>query len=331
MAAAPKKVVDVSKLNPQNPEDLQTLIAFHNHVLEQKEEVEAMKAALETEKANRPLPSTQGQGNSELRPVLGFLADQISYTNLSSEVRPFGGNPKKLLDFFKDIEKYVFNTHNKVDSEACIKIAYRMARQTVSDFIGRHLRDHPHIGWVELKKELTDRFGDKTDNQTRLISLRKYTQKPDQGAQVFAEVILSKAADIFTPQDLSNWFIQKELVGIFAKGLRSRVVARRVMNKNPATLSQAVAEANQATERDLRLKAYGLDERVEEDMDVTVVTSRPTSSKTNGQVKGKPFASNEKAKLAHKWQDGKPVCNGCNRVGHMYRECPRKSQRKTLN
>ena len=128
-----------------------------------------------------------------------------------------------------------------------------------------------------------------------------------------------KASDIFSELDLEHWFIQKEIISIFVKGLKSINVARKVMNSNPKTLDQAVHLANEADERQVRLRAHGLDtRRQEEDMEVEEVSKIKPSHRQQNSTGNKP---------ANKWQDGKPICNHCGKVGHFYRDCYQRQNR----
>ncbi len=111
---------------------------------------------------------------------------------------------------------------------------------------------------------------------TKFDRLKKYRQRPTQVIQVFAEIVLGKDGEIFTPDELKIWMVEKDIVQIFIKGLRDKTVAHRVLNKNPNTLIEAVKLANDARETAQRLQFHGLNgksgtPRVEEDMDLTEI------------------------------------------------------------
>jgi len=326
-----KEDVDIKSLDPTNPEHFDKLKQYHQYVLHQQEllkeahqnylvEKENAEKEAQTRIQTPPPPPPQ----NTLAPVLEKLSGQIGLQNISDTVRPFSGNPKELTKWFKAIEKHVLMVHGLIQNEECIRVAYKTSKSTVSDFLTRYIKDNASKSWAELKKELQSRFGEKLDQQAKLQILRKFSQKHDQGVQVFAEVILGRGSEIFG-DDINHWFIQKELVAIFVKGLRSKPVARKVMIKNPETLAAAVAEANLATERDSRLKAFGLEDnfsqREEEPMDITQVshqkgkwTNRPWQGSNNSP---RDYSRNQ-------WQGDKPICNFCKEVGHMWRSCPKR-------
>ena len=217
--------------------------------------------------------------------------------------------------------------HGSVISEECIRVAYKTSADTVSDYIGKYIQETKDCSWRELRGKLEARFGEQVDAQTKLQRLRKYTQKYDQSVQMFGQFILTRASEIFSQADMKHWFIEKELVNIFTKGLRSKSIAKRVLGKDPATMDDALGLAIEATQRDTRLKAHGLldapSDRVEEDMEVSEV-KRTEDRHT-------PSAG----KYQNRWRDGKPACNFCGSLQHLWRKCPRRLNRmgqgKALN
>lgn len=261
---------------------------------------------------------------SQLGAVLDRLAGQIGMQNLSEIIKPFGGNPKELPTWIKNIEKHSRTVNGQINDKECVQLAYRTSRYTVSDFLGRFLATNPT--WDTLKKELENRFGERVDKMTKFDRLKKYGQRHDQGIQVFAEIILGKASEIFSAEELKFWTIEKELISIFVKGLKNKGIGRRVLSRNPQTLTQAALLANEASETTQRLKVHGLDRREEEDMDVTEVSERSSYHKPPDRAPSN-FRSTAprtppRNELPNKWEEGKPVCNQCKKIGHMFKVCP---------
>lgn len=346
----------VKDLDPASPNYVDQLRTYHQFLVTKAKEVSDLEnhlqeshQILERDKAELQQrgQQLQAQNRPSLDGVLDKLASQIGLQNVDENVKSYGGNPKELTRWLKAIEKHVHMVFDRLDSQECIRVAYRTSRNTVSDFLGRYLKDAVDPTWDAVKAELTARFGEKLDAQSKLLKLRHYKQRAEQGEQVFAEVILGKAGEIFNEEDLSHWFIQKELVTIFATGLRSKAVGKKVLAKNPATMSGAVAAANEATERDLRLRAHGMGpERHEEAMDVSMVrqSDRGKYTSDRGKYTGKstpnpsrPTTPPNKGRK-NEWKDGRPVCNYCGRPNHMYKDCLKRktdqrsaTSRKSLN
>ena len=151
----------------------------------------------------------EGLGN-----VLEKLGLQIGLQGLGDAVPSYSGNPKQLNRWLKSIENYVVMLYKRVE---CKCVAFRTAKLAVSDFIHRYIDEHVGVQWQVLKEELHDRFGEHLDMQIKLLKLPKYTQHADQGVQVFAEVLLGKAQEVYGAGELHSRLAQAELVGIFAQ------------------------------------------------------------------------------------------------------------------
>lgn len=336
--------VNINNLNPANPEHLQQL-----HIIQQQ----LADRALELDRIQQELSGREQQLNAmehqenivsppvsppppqdlpplppsppptELSEVLDKLSNQLSINSVN--VQPYKGDPQGLEPWFKAVEKQVLLTHKTLVPSEMVRLAYAMSAKTVSDFLGRYIKDHGHkpwsMGqWLSLQQELRDRFGEQIDPMTKMTELKRFKQRKNQGAQVFAEILLGKADSIFSPAEMQNWYVQRELVSIFIRGLLSTSVAKKVSNKNPASLEAAVAYCNDAVASEARLEAHGLqgqshsynreNVRQEEPMDISYL-----------QSKGK---SNGRARMPNQWLDGKPVCNFCRAVGHVYKSCPKR-------
>ena len=323
-----EKLVQVQKLMLQEQRELEKQrqdihIATHE-LRQQAQEVEARKQAVELRKQD--LETKKHESVSGLGTVLEKLSGQIGLQNVSETIRSYSGNPKFLKKWLAEIEKHVQLVTDTLDSTECQRIAYRTAKDVVSDFIGRFLQERPFATWDDLKENLQTRFGETVDSQTKLQKLRQFRQRYDQGVQLFAEVILGRAQEAYEGEDINNAFIQRELVSIFAKGLRSRKIAQLVLKRNPSTMDQAVKVASEATESEARLAAHGLRD---EPMEVDEVKAHHKQSYKGGHknFSGKPRVGPNKSKeqnhnkIQYKWEQGKPVCDYCKKIGHMYREC----------
>ncbi len=249
---------------------------------------------------------------------LNKLCMQMNLTDVDKAIEPYSGDPTQIKEWFKSIEKYCTIISGQISSKECVRLAYHTSQKTVSDFIGRILKDRT-IDWTELKNKLQDHFGENIDSQVELIKLRKLKQKSNQSLKVFAEILLGKAMEIYG--DVNDPFIQQELVSIFVKGLRQRSISRKILSKNSTTLKEAVKVASNSVQQEVRLHAFGLESSDEEALKVSQVTHQKNE---NGK---KPMCTGKK--LVNRWKNGKPICNGCEQIGHLYRNCL--SHRSQLN
>lgn len=300
--------VDITQLDPTNPQHAEILKKFQEHYTQLETKVTEQQQLLSLQDQSREIGQT-----------LARVGQNINNQTLTNAVPNFSGKPKELNSWLSQIEKHVYITLGAIDDLEARRTAYRCSRGTVSDYIRTNLDTVPQQTWVAFKAELKKRFGEQLDTQTLLLRLRAITQRPQQSVQVFAEVINSKASEIYK-DELDTVFAQRELVSIYAKGLRSKAVAKRLLERNPATLAEAATYASTLSEQQNRLIAHGL---TEEPMEVDAI-ERHQKEERKSKAKGKPG-------FQYAWKDNKPVCFKCNKVGHMGRNCRVKQPNKPAN
>ena len=67
-------------------------------------------------------------------------------------IKRFNGNPCEFKDWIKAIEKYT--VLSRVATKNKRMIAYQSSKGHVSDFLNRHLAEHPNQAWKDIKTEL---------------------------------------------------------------------------------------------------------------------------------------------------------------------------------
>lgn len=327
--ATPPIIGDLTKLDPANvAEDKDTLAEVQHKYntlvarnAQQEEELNRLRQIqLETQMHYRRTEEAQRDGNVT-QMLSGTLSD-VSRHMASSAIAQtvtvnFDGKAKELPRFLEEIEKYTLLCTKELNDKDLIDAAYQFSRRTVSDFVGYVRKNDPDISWADFKALMKERFGEKADPQTLLMRLRNFAQRPGQSIQVFAGIVLKKAMEIFD-EDLDTAYAQRELVSIFAKGLKSKTIAKKVIGDYPKTLADAVALAVRLEEKEGRLSAHGLRG---EPMEVDAVNSK----------RDNPRGGNKGSSNSNGWRDGKPICFNCGKLGHMARDCRSKKKKADDN
>ncbi|KAK6167882.1 hypothetical protein SNE40_021811 [Patella caerulea] len=224
------------------------------------------------------------------------LSSSISTNSVANIIEPYKGDPKLFKEWIKNIEKYcVLAT---VSEDRVKLVAFQSSRGVVSHFIQRKMMADANLTWDALKQDLINTFSEITDTQQALAILAKIRQKPEENVQVFAERILSLAAEAF-PGYAGQREFDRQLINFFVDGLQLENIKTKILRDDPQTFVAAVDLASQ--EQNIRkrfaLRLGGQHTRVytnseHEPMDVDYVRNR--------------------------------TCGICFRRGHVSRECRQK-------
>jgi hypothetical protein len=305
---------DLNNLNQNDPQFVAAALEY------QRQLAEAHQTLAEQ---HQRLQQLQLQGAPQLANTLDKLGDKIATQTITEGVETYSGKPSELNRWFKSVEKHCLLTYGRLEANECKLIAYRCSKTAVSDFLKGFLERNPGVSWDETKTELRRRFGEILDPQTKILRTRKYKQNTNQSVQVFSEVLQTRGTEIFE-HEMDTSFVQHELVCIFCQGLRSRYVARRIIEHNPPSLAEATALAIRYTEQKVRVDAHGLGEP--EPMEVNELRKgHGKNSKGKGRKDGKKDDKTQ-TKDKFKWKNGKPICQKCGEVGHIRRECKNPKQ-----
>ncbi len=176
---------DPRKVNPDDPKEVQQMIGYVEQMQEEVQRLEAKVIALSKENEsleNRYLRQAEliqnmpTSSSQELAPVLSRLSSQIGVQNVTEIVKPFSGHPRELVNWLKSCENFACMIAGSpaLSEQEVIQVVYRTSRQTVSDFLGRHLEQNPTTSWAVVKVKLTERFGERINKMTKFEQLRKY-------------------------------------------------------------------------------------------------------------------------------------------------------------
>ena len=139
-------------------------------------------------------------------------------------VKPFTGDSTEFKQYVKDIEKYA-QMAKLGDSDILSKV-HITCTGPVADFVQRFMDEYKTEGlppsWKVLKKLMTKRFGEITDESEAMAVLRRIRQGPDESVQMYSERLLRVAEDAYPPScqaDRSGFdLVQRQLLDIFCDG-----------------------------------------------------------------------------------------------------------------
>ena len=195
---------------------------------------------------------------------------EIRVQGLTQHVRSFSGeSSNKFHDWARDMDAIACTA----DDKRMVILATRTLSGPAGKFACRLLTANPNLKWLELRKELRDRYSDLKDPYCAREKLQKVRQKKGELMQNFAERLQDIASEVFDNPNSAD--SQRTLVEIFQKGVNDDRLARALIKKKFTTLQEAVkfASDEQQTDRTFELCRGKLD--VEEPMDIDVVRNDP--------------------------------------------------------
>lgn len=240
------------------------------------------------------------------------LSTAVNAQGVAKVIRSFDGNPREFKEWIKNIEKYSILT--RVPADQVKMVAYQSCKGPVSDFLKRHLAENQGQAWADIKKELTSRFAEVTDNQYALSLLRKVRQKQGESIQVYAERLMTLSEDAFDDPAAA----QQQLIGFFIDGLGQDYMKMKIMRANPDSLQAAIKIGNE--EQNLRrrfdLRSHNHSQSfygtVDEPMEIG--HARPSI---------RCYKCNKQGHKAKECRLRKTVVNAVNNVGNSDRPRPR--------
>lgn len=256
---------------------------------------------------------------------------EIRAGNLGERITDFSGdNSRRYHAWIRDLE--TTGLAAEATDSTMRALAVRSVRGHAAEFLSRVISESPQITWADLKQKMKAHFSDDGDREIALQKLRKLKQNKGESIQAFGERIRKIAVDAYPGQDLDNPVICDTLVGTLIEGTVSDRIATKLLRSKPDSFEAAMGMAlrEQQTSRLFELR------RKEEAMEVDVVQQSPQNPSVEvleglvarlESIEKRAFQkpkSNKKQnfKPANRFtDDGRPICNFCNKVGHKWKEC----------
>ena len=285
------------------------------------------------------------KSKAALTSVLDHLKTNIANQTTAGLVEKFNGRPAKFNQWIKSVERAAAVSFGIPDSTQLAHAALLSSEGIVADFLLRFIAKEKNYYWSDLIKQLRDRFGEKVDVYSQILTLRKLRQKNKQTPHAYAEYLQVKANEVYTAEELDTPLLQRELVSTFCSGLVDTNAAVRILRKGPVTLLDAVTLANQELLISSRVAAHGFGgkttPRHDEPMEIDALGAVPKKTVPSVKMQKRPGNCYKCGKPGH-WQATCRVkvtrpqtskvtadkvsvtCFYCKKVGHYVRDCRKK-------
>lgn len=134
-------------------------------------------------------------------------------------------------------------TLNGLSDEAMKELATLTTKGTCSDFLFRLLDGSHIITWDLLETQLKERYSNSCDTLLARQSLNNVQQEAHESIQAFAEKIMSAAGEAYSKEELRNSVVLQDVLRVFIKGIEDPDIARKLIQKRPKNLDDALREA----------------------------------------------------------------------------------------
>ena len=178
---------------------------------------------------------------------------ELRSQGLSGSIRRFSGESNESFrEWMADMEKAAKILAE--DDERLRALALQTLSGTAGEMVARVLNEAPQITWKELKYRLTQRYSDTADREYSRQLLKRKVQRKEESVTAYFESLLTIAREAYGEQDLNNRWIQSMLVEIFIDGVCDNRVARKLIQRKPNTLHEALDIALQEQQTDPQLQ-----------------------------------------------------------------------------
>ena len=173
--------------------------------------------------------------NAQLGVVNGCLLTQGALGSVSE----FTGK-ENFYEWIQEIEK-CRKIHGLNENNTC-QLVWAKTKGTVSQLVGRILKQTPDTTFSQLKGVLEREYGNIIDKQQAFIQLTTVRQGTNENVTSYVERLLCKADRAYG----DNWrndprdFIEDQLVSIFMEGLRSHEIKTKIYQQNVREIDEAI-------------------------------------------------------------------------------------------
>lgn len=275
------------------------------------------------------------------------LTTELRAQGLTRDTKTYNGEgTKKLKEWLREMEKYERIING--DASRMRMFAIMTLTGVAGDYLRRMLQQYPQANWNQIKDAIVQRFSDLADQNYALKKLRQTKQGTGESVQAYGERILALSEDAYPGQAMNQPAIQREMIDVFIEGLKDDSTVRKLLRNRPADVYAAIEAA---MEEQQVSRVFRAQRRHEEPMEVDMVRSnqdfyKDLNSKleilassvaqlTELQRQNNTYQTQNPQGFTPKYRgpgrhnnrrfeytkDGKPICNYCKKVNHIFRDC----------
>lgn len=276
----------------------------------------------------------------KLGEVVQGLNHGLNQQNMMGCIIKYSGKKEEFSRWMEEIEKYAYL--NSVPEHNRKAIALQTSEGDVARYLTRRLQELPQEEWVDLKKELAQRFAIVTDEKYARALLKRVKQEDGESVQRLSDRILSIASEAYQGHDLGNSVINDYLLDVFVDAVRSDGLRLNLLRHAPKTFQEAVGRA--VTEDNVS-KRFTLTQGREptnrpdyptvEPMEVEHIRKAgPVGGRDSGWIGESKFRGDRQSNATSQNGEGRDrrpiwrgrdtrgvVCYNCQESGHMARSC----------
>lgn len=183
----------------------------------------------------------EGQGpvtNDVMTENFQSIMLEIRAQGVAQHIRTFAGDSHQK---FRDWSREMQRISGLMDDGRMRLIATSTLSGPAADFVSRLIQATPTITWIDLLKEMKERYSDSSDHQFAREKLRRLRQHKGELVQNYVERLKNLAEEAYP--DINDDTVQQTLIEILSQGVLNDHLARQLIRKKHKTLDEALKYA----------------------------------------------------------------------------------------
>ena len=273
----------------------------------------------------------EGPGVAVMHALNDMQTHMLYSSALTTIEYTFEGEPELFEEWLQQIEK-IKRLLGGSDPYT-LRAVVQTTGGYLGEFVQRFVDQNPEGTWEILKTELKTKFGLKQDPMSALLRLRSSLQEDGQSFQMFGEKLMKLTPYAFPDAERRDPLVQLELVNAFTAGIWNSKVRDKLVRQSPKTLDEAIKIANDERGILQRMDMYRAQRgghNIPKISGIDGIKGQDVSYFKQLRFADGPEYMNQEEPMdwtacnliQNKYtKEGKPICNHCKKVGHIWRKC----------